>query len=334
MISNVTLCSLGCNSKLPGFIRTSPFDPKKWIISGDRSSTLTLKEELTFDMAKMYVSGNRKMKQKIIADVVEALIGAFLSTGGEKATLKFMDLVGIKVDFEIITNKRLLRIEPERLVNVRYFESLLNYSFSDSSLLVEALTHGSYMMLEIPSYQRLEFLGDFVLDFLVTKHLYNKYPGLSPGLLTDMRSASVNNDCYARSAFKAELHKHILHSSQKLENNIVEAIKNFEESCIEPTFEWETETYFPKVLGDIIESLAGAIMVDSRFNKDIVFKSIMPLLEPLITLETTQIHPVCELQEVCQKQYYKLEKPLVSKSEGLTCVKVQVLANGKTRKPL
>ncbi|KAI9117778.1 hypothetical protein K1719_011193 [Acacia pycnantha] len=147
-----------------------------------------------------------------------------------------------------------------------------------------------------------------------------------------MRSASVNNDCYARSAIKAGLHKHILHSSEKLENNIVEAIKNFEESCTEPTFGWEIGTYFPKALGDIIESLAGAIMVDSGFNKDIVFKSIMPLLEPLITPETIQIHPVRELQEFCHKRYYKLEKPLVSTSEGLTCVKVQVLANGKTYK--
>lgn len=86
-----------------------------------------------------------------------------------------------------------------------------------------------------------------MLEFLLTEHLYNKYPGLSPGLLTDMRSASVNNDCYARSAIKAELYKHILHSSKKLENNIVEAIKNFDESCTESTFGWETGTYFPKV---------------------------------------------------------------------------------------
>ncbi|XP_028758758.1 endoribonuclease Dicer homolog 2-like [Neltuma alba] len=328
MISNAALCRLGRNSNLPGFIRSSPFDPKKWIIPGDRSRNVTLKEELASDMTRMYVSGNRKIKHKIIADVVEALIGAFLSKGGEKAALKFIDWIGIKVDFDIIPNKRLLSIEPERIVNVRYFESLLNYSFNDSSLLVEALTHGSYMLPETPCYQRLEFLGDCVLDFLVTEHLYNKHPGLSPGLLTDMRSASVNNDCYARSAIKAELHKHILHSSQKLEKDIVKATNSFEESS-EPTFGWDTETYFPKVLADIIESLAGAILVDSGFNKEIVFKSIMPLLQPLVTPETLPVQPVRELQELCQKQYYKLEERLVSRSDGLTCVTVRVLANKK-----
>ncbi|XP_054796958.1 endoribonuclease Dicer homolog 2-like isoform X1 [Prosopis cineraria] len=330
MISNASLSRLGCNSKLPGFIRSRPFDPKKWIIPGDRSRNVTLKEELVSDMTKMYVGGNRKMKYEIIADVVEALIGAFLSTGGEKAALKFMDWIGIKVEFEITPNKRLLNIDPERLVNVRFLESLLNYSFNDRSLLVEALTHSSYIQPEIPTcYQRLEFLGDSVLDFLITEHLYNKYPGLSPGLLTDMRSASVNNDCYPQFAIKAGLHKHIIHSSQELEKNIVKAINKFEESSTKPTFGWDAETYFPKVLADIIESLAGAIMVDSGFNKDIVFKSIIPLLEPLVTPETVPIQPVRELHELCQKQYYKYKKPLVSRSNDLTCVTVRVLANGK-----
>ncbi|XP_028758759.1 endoribonuclease Dicer homolog 2-like [Neltuma alba] len=334
MVSNVALCRLGCNSNLPGFIRTSPFDPKKWIIPGDRSRNVTLKEELASDMTKMYVDGNRKLDNEKVADVVEALTGAILSTGGEKAALKFLDWIGIKVDFDITPNKRLLIAHPQTLVNVKSLESLLNYSFNDSSLLVEALTHGSYTRLEIPRYQRLEFLGDSLLDFLITEHLYNKYPGPSQGLLTDMRSASVNNDCYARSAIKFELHKHILHSSQELEKNIAQAINKFKGSSTEPTFGWDTETFLPKVLADIIESLAGAIFVDSGFNKEVVFKSIRPLLEPLVTPETLPIHPVRELREFCQKLNYKLVlgEPFVDRNDGSTCVTVRVLANGKTCK--
>ena len=95
--------------------------------------------------------------------------------------------------------------------------------------------------------QRLEFLGDAVLDYLITVYLYDKYPGMSPGVLTDMRSASVNNDCYARSAVKAGLHKHILHASHKLHKDIVHTIVNFERLSTESTFGWESETSFPKV---------------------------------------------------------------------------------------
>lgn len=95
--------------------------------------------------------------------------------------------------------------------------------------------------------QRLEFLGDAVLDYLMTLHFYNKYPELSPELLTDMRSASVNNDCYARSAVKYGLHKHILHASQDLHRHIVATVDSFEKLSSESTFGWESQTTFPKV---------------------------------------------------------------------------------------
>lgn len=97
------------------------------------------------------------------------------------------------------------------------------------------------------SLQRLEFLGDSVLDYLITLHLYNKYPGITPGLLTDLRSASVNNNCYALSAVKAGFHKHILQSSQKLYKDIKETVESFQELSLEYTFGWESEKSFPKV---------------------------------------------------------------------------------------
>lgn len=96
--------------------------------------------------------------------------------------------------------------------------------------------------------QRLEFLGDAVLDYAVTAHLYFKYPGLSPGLITDLRSASVNNECYAQAAVRAGLHKHILHASQDLQRQIVNTVLNFEKLDPVSTFGWESETTFPKVL--------------------------------------------------------------------------------------
>lgn len=95
--------------------------------------------------------------------------------------------------------------------------------------------------------QRLEFLGDAVLDYLITVHLYNKNPGMTPGMLTDLRSASVNNDCYAHSAVKFELHKHILHRSQDLHRHIASTVHDFDPLSLESTFGWESETSFPKV---------------------------------------------------------------------------------------
>ncbi|KAF4391118.1 hypothetical protein F8388_009540 [Cannabis sativa] len=327
IVSNAALCRLGCERKLPGFIRDECFAVNNWIIPG--TNTETLQEDTLFNGKKIYIGGRRKMKSKRVADVVEALIGAFLSTGGEISALQFMNWLGIKVDIVFKPFVRDVFVHSEKLVNIRYLESLLNYTFRDPSLLVEALTHGSYMLPAIPRcYQRLEFLGDAVLDYLITVYLYNKYPGISPGFLTDMRSASVNNDCYARSAIKAELHKHILHSSHKLHKDISATIENFHKLSSESTFGWDSETSFPKVLGDVIESLAGAVYVDSEFNKEAVFQSIRPLLEPLITPETVKIHPAKELSELCQQMHFEMKKPLKVRENGITSVTIEVVANG------
>ncbi|CAJ1962982.1 unnamed protein product [Sphenostylis stenocarpa] len=330
IISNAALCKLGCRCGLPGFIRNEPFDPNAWIIPGDKSESFK-PTALVTGGKKFYVHGKRKLKRKIIADVVEALIGAFLSTGGEKDALLFMDWIGIEAKFDKIPYERHFDIQPEKLVNVRFLESQLKYSFVDRSLLVEALTHGSYMLPEVPRcYQRLEFLGDSVLDYLITWHLYNKYPGMSPGQLTDMRSASVNNDCYAWSTIKHGLHKHVLHASQELHMHIAITLDNFEKLPSSSTFGYESETSLPKVLGDILESLAGAILVDSGYNKEVVWQSIRPLLEPLVTPETLKLHPIREFYEVCQKRSYKIIKDEVSRKDGVTNYRMEVEADGVT----
>ena len=115
--------------------------------------------------------------------------------------------------------------------------------------------------------QRLEFLGDAVLDYVITVYLYNKYPGMSPELLTDMRSASVNNDCYALSAVKAGLHKHILHTSHQLHKEIVATVSNFDKLSLESTFGWETESSFPKVgcCYFATYSVPSCILIDHNF---------------------------------------------------------------------
>ncbi|CAN4126640.1 unnamed protein product [Withania somnifera] len=333
IISNAALCKLGCARKIPGFIRNEPFDLKAWLIPGDNSQVHSFDEEFLLPSVKMYSRGKLKIKSKKVADVVEALVGAYLSAGGEVAALLFMKCLGMDIYFVDPPVPRHFPMNAEKIVNVRFLEKLLHYKFNDPSLLVEALTHGSYMLPEIPRcYQRLEFLGDAVLDYVVTAHLYFKYPGLTPGLITDLRSASVNNECYAQSAVKAGLHKHILHASQDLQRQIFSTVEDFEKVDLVSTFGWEAETTFPEVLGDVIESLAGAIFVDSGFNKDITFLSIRPLLEPLITPQTIKLQPIRELSELCDQKGYIKKKDNIFRENGVAYITVEVEANGVIHK--
>ncbi|KAL8511973.1 hypothetical protein ACS0TY_018436 [Phlomoides rotata] len=328
-ICNAALCKLGCDRRIPGFIRNEEFDVKTWIIPGINCGYDVLKEEQVSWCKKVYIGARRNIKGKIVADVVKALLGAYLIAGGEKAALSFMVWLGITVDFVNVPYMRTYTLKPDAYINVTYLESLLNYKFRDACLLVEALTHGSYMFPEIPiCYQRLEFLGDAVLDYLMTLYLYFKYNGLSPELLTDLRSASVNNDCYARSAIRAGLYKHILHLSPDLHRHICATVSNVDESLSVETFGWESEMSLPKVLGDVIESIAGAIYVDSGCDKERVFDSMRPLLEPLVTVETLRLHPRRELDQLCRKMHYDFDKPVVSRENGMAYVTVEVEAQG------
>lgn len=81
-----------------------------------------------------------------------------------------------------------------------------------------------------------------------------------------------------------------------------------------------------QVLGDVIESLAGAIFVDSGYNKETVFACIKPLLGVMITPETVKVHPVRELTELCQKARFELSKDKGFK-DGEAYFTVEVIAN-------
>lgn len=135
---------------LQGFIRTEPFDPKRWIVPLTFHQEYELNEDLLPNGNVIYFTERKKVKGKVVADVVEALIGAFLSAGGESAAVLFLNWIGIRVDFVYVPNERPFQVHAEKIVNVRQLESLLKYRFRDLSLLVEALTHGSYMLPEIP----------------------------------------------------------------------------------------------------------------------------------------------------------------------------------------
>lgn len=90
----------------------------------------------------------------------------------------------------------------------------LGYSFADSSLITQALTHSSYAnekgRRECRSYERLEFLGDAVLQLIISDHLYSKYRELPEGELTKLRSRIVCEATLADCAKQLRLGEYML----------------------------------------------------------------------------------------------------------------------------
>lgn len=164
--------------------------------------------------------------------------------GGRSGRKKFA-LASLKIEPGVKLAKRLeLGIPPNRLFTT-------------------ALTHPSYVF-ENPQFgrennQRLEFLGDAILDFVIAEYLYLSYPDRPEGELTKMRAAVVNETTLARKAHEIELGQELLLGKGELVSGGRER---------------------PSILADAWEAVIGAIYLQYGFQE--ARRVILELLKPAI----------------------------------------------------
>ncbi|OEL29167.1 Endoribonuclease Dicer-like protein 1, partial [Dichanthelium oligosanthes] len=341
MVSNMILYHYALNKCLQSYIQADRFAPSRWAAPGvlpvfdeeTRDSEPSIFDEESAPSSKLQkdsyddyadsmqedgeIEGDsscyRVLSSKTLADVVEALIGVYYVAGGKIAANHLMRWIGIhaELDPQEIPPSKPYNIPESILKSINFdtLEGALGIKFQNKGLLVEAITHASRPSSGVSCYQRLEFVGDAVLDHLITKHLFFTYTDLPPGRLTDLRAAAVNNENFARVAVKHKLHAHLRHGSSALETQIREFVKDVQEELLKPGFNsfGLGDCKAPKVLGDIFESIAGAIFLDSGYDTSTVWKVFQPLLDPMVTPDTLPMHPVRELQERCQQQAEGLE---------------------------
>ncbi|KAG1355238.1 hypothetical protein COCNU_07G013500 [Cocos nucifera] len=319
---NSTLHKLGTCRSIQGYIRDSAFDPRRWVAPGQISlrpfpcicgidtSDVPVETrymtETSVVVGKACDKGHRWMCSKTIADCVEALIGAYYVGGGLSAVFSLMRWLGIDVKFETTLVKEAKLIASRwchlALVNeIEMLESKLNYRFSIKGLLLEAITHPSRHELGLGyCYQRLEFLGDSVLDLLITWHLFINYRDIDPGELTDLRSASVNNENFAQAAVRHNFQQYLQHGSGILLGQITEYVKYISENQGNEDMLLSAGVHkSPKVLGDIVESIAGAILIDTELNLDMIWGIFQPILSPIVTPDKLAFPPLRKLIELC-----------------------------------
>ncbi|XWS11251.1 hypothetical protein CRYUN_Cryun38cG0068000 [Craigia yunnanensis] len=179
-------------------------------------------------------------------------------------------------------------------------ERILNYSFRNKRLLEEALTHSSYS--DSSSYQRLEFVGDAALGLALTNHVFLAYPKLEPGQLSLIRAANISTEKLARVAIKHRLFQFVRHSAIGLEHKVREFAEVVSQEDDPVSYGGSMKA--PKILADIVESIAAAVYVDIDFDLTKLWVIFRGLLEPIVTLEhlQQQPQPVTFLFEFCQKQ--------------------------------
>lgn len=118
----------------------------------------------------------------------------------------------------------------------------LGYQFADEKLLREALTHRS---AAINNNERLEFLGDSVLNFVIAEELYKRYPDVTEGDLSRLRAELVKKEGLAKVARDLSLSDHLILGSGELKSGGYRR---------------------DSILADTVEAILGAVYLDAGFD--------------------------------------------------------------------
>ncbi|KAL3629633.1 endoribonuclease Dicer [Castilleja foliolosa] len=322
IVNNSNLLKLATRNNLQVYIRDQSFEADQFYAFGRRCpvSCENGNEETIHSRFDGKKSGanpevrcakcHHLLYNKTIADVLEALVGAFIVDSGFKAATAFMNWIGIKVNIECSQIDNICSASNAFLplsdqIDVDALENLLGYKFAHKGLLIQAFVHPSFNNHMGGCYQRLEFLGDAVLDYLITSYLYSVYPKLKPGQLTDLRSVSVNNTSFADVAGRWSFHKFIICDSNVLREAMATYVNDIGRS--EPQKKHIDEKICPKALGDLVESCMGAIFIDTGFDLKHVWRIMLSFLDPIISFSNLQFNPLRELHELCQSYNWELQ---------------------------
>jgi ribonuclease-3 len=184
------------------------------------------------------------------------------------------------------------------MLDLKKLEKKLDFKFKNLDKLKQALVHRSYIN-EHPDFtlghnERLEFLGDAVLELIITKYLFNHYPEKPEGVLTNWRASLVNSKMLYQVASELKLNNYLYLSKGEAKEG--------------------TSKSRQYIMADAVEAIIGAMYLDQGIDKVEVFVNeyIVSKLHHIITNEL-YLDPKSRLQELAQDKesitpYYDLLK--------------------------
>jgi ribonuclease III len=171
----------------------------------------------------------------------------------------------------------------------------LGLKFNNPQLFAMALTHRS---AGTKNNERLEFLGDSVLGFVIAQRLYDKFPTASEGVLSRLRASLVNQESLAGLARNLNLGKYLILGSGELKSGGYRR---------------------DSILSDALEAIMGAIVKDQGENvcKQWILRLFADKIDNL-SLHNWQKDPKTQLQEMMQSQQQNLPEYTLISTSGLT----------------
>lgn len=175
----------------------------------------------------------------------------------------------------------------------RRLEQALGHQFSDSSLLLTALTHRSHSS---PHNERLEFLGDSILNGVIARQLFDRFPALPEGDLSRLRANLVRQDSLHQLALKLSLGAFLRLGEGELKSG----------GCQRPS-----------ILADALEALFGAIWLDAGYDtaSAVIVHLYDPMLSAIVPGQAVK-DAKTRLQEYLQGRRLALPKYSLEATEG------------------
>ena len=164
------------------------------------------------------------------------------------------------------------------------FEDAIGVSFADKNLLKQAFVHRSYLnehkRFPLPHNERLEFLGDAVLELAVTDFLFHKYPAKAEGELTSYRAALVNTDMLASAGEELGVNDYLLLSKGEAKDT------------------GRARLY---IIANAFEAIVGALYLDRGYEaaRDFIAKTLFSRTEEIVEKRLWQ-DPKSRFQERAQ----------------------------------
>ncbi|KAI1102779.1 hypothetical protein F4804DRAFT_333938 [Jackrogersella minutella] len=363
LICNKNLFNNALDLKLEEWVRSKGFNRRIWYPDG--LELLRGKQQNSIMGRKGGSRGVHTLADKSIADVCEALIGASYLTTYEQdsfdlaiqAVTKFVNHPNHKMmtygdyyaAYKIPEWQSAEATAVQREV-ARQIEEKLGYNFTYPRLLRSAFMHPSYGTIyeRIPNYQRLEFLGDSLLDMVCVDFLFHRYPSADPQWLTEHKMAMVSNQFLGCLCVSLGLQTHMLSMTGGLQKEIAEYVaaitqarKTAEEEAESANLGrasyarnfWVDVQRPPKALPDIVESYIGALFVDSEYDYGQVQRffdvHMRPYFEDMHIYDTfANRHPVTFLANMLQLHFHCADWRLMIQEiavEGAPLGQAQVL---------
>lgn len=299
VLCNRTLYNTATGSlELPQYIRTTSFMRDTWY-----PENLVLRQGRGAQEGPVrHPARQHQLGMKTIADVCEATIGACVVASEHLP-------IPARFDLAICAVTRLVQSEDHNVQCWADFSKMhqlprwsldqtdpianylasniatkIGYTFNHPRLIRSAFTHSSDTTAHVPDLQRLEFLGDAVLDWVCIWWLFTTNPNRNPQWLTEHKMAMVSNKFLAALAVVLDFDKLFSIKTSSLASDIFTYATEVREARAQedcPIDFWTTiNAKPPKALSDLVESTIGAILIDSDFDyshiEDFFYRHVHP----------------------------------------------------------